>query len=85
MSVAEARIQDLARQHLDIGGDRALDAGLLSNEISSLDVLALVKEVGKDLGVELPAEEVANWKNLRGFTALLDSSTGCVLRARGRP
>ncbi|MDE2691870.1 MAG: acyl carrier protein [Acidobacteriota bacterium] len=73
MSATETRIQELARQHLDIGRDLDLDAGLLSSDISSLDAVAFVKKVGEAFGVEVPPEEVANWKNLRDFAAFLDS------------
>ncbi|MYF94062.1 MAG: acyl carrier protein [Holophagales bacterium] len=73
VSATESRIQELARQHLDIGRDLDLDAGLLSSDISSLDAVAFVKKVGEAFGVEVPPEEVANWKNLRDFAAFLDS------------
>ncbi|MDE2851837.1 MAG: acyl carrier protein [Acidobacteriota bacterium] len=43
-------------------------------DISSLDAVAFVKKVGEAFGVEVPPEEVANWKNLRDFAAFLDSS-----------
>ncbi|MXZ37549.1 MAG: acyl carrier protein [Holophagales bacterium] len=74
VSATESRTQELARQHLDIGRDLDLDAGLLSSDISSLDAVAFVKKVGEAFGVEVPPEEVANWKNLRDFAAFLDSS-----------
>ncbi|MYH09609.1 MAG: acyl carrier protein [Gemmatimonadales bacterium] len=76
MTATEARIQELAHQHLDIGRDLDLDAGLLSSDISSLDAVDFVKKVGAAFGVEIPPEEVANWKNLRDLASFLDSSSG---------
>ncbi|MYA32806.1 MAG: acyl carrier protein [Gemmatimonadales bacterium] len=76
MTATEARIQELARQHLDLGRDLDLDTGLLSSDISSLDAVAFVKKVGVAFGVEIPPEEVANWKNMRNLAAFLDSGSG---------
>ena len=76
MTTTEARIQELARQHLDIGRDLNLDTGLLSSDISSLDAVDFVKKVGGAFGVESPPEEVASWKNLRDLAAFLDSNSG---------
>ena len=75
MTTTEDRVQALARQHLRIGRDLDLDAGLLSADISSLDAVAFVKKVGEAFGVDVPPEEVANWRNMRGLIAFLDSNT----------
>ena len=74
MTTTEARIQELARQYLGIGRDLDLDAGLLAADISSLDAVAFVKKVGKAFSVEIPPQEVANWRNLRDFAAFLDAN-----------
>ena len=75
MTATEARIQELAHRYLDLGRDLDLDSGLLAADISSLDAVAFVKKVGEAFGVEVPPEQVANWKNLRDFAAFLDSGT----------
>jgi len=36
--------------------------------------VAFLKKVGEAFGVDVPPEEVANWKNLRDLSAFLDSS-----------
>ncbi|MXX62322.1 MAG: acyl carrier protein [Holophagales bacterium] len=76
MSATETRIQELARQYLDLGRDLDLDAALHTAEISSLDALAFVKKVGEAFGVEVPPEEVADWRNLRDFAKFLDANAG---------
>ncbi len=76
MTATADRIQELARQHLDIDGDLDMDAALGNAGVSSLDAVAFIKRVGDAFGVAVPPEDVAKWKTMRDFASYLDSHSG---------
>ncbi len=76
MSKTEDRIQDLARQHLNLEEELDLDGGLGAGDVSSMDAIAFVKKVAEAFDVTIPPEEVAKFRNMREFAAYLDSHAG---------
>lgn len=76
MGSTEDRIKDLVNEHLDLGREPNLDAGLNESDVSSVDAVAFIKKVGEAFGVDIPAEEVAKFSNLRDLARYLDSRSG---------
>ena len=73
MSTIEDRIQELARQQLNIDRDLDFDAELGAADISSMDAVLLVKKVGQAFNVTIPPEEVAKFATMRDLASYLDS------------
>ena len=71
----EDRLVALVKEHLDFPNAPNFDAGLHDSGVSSVDAVAFIKKVGQAFGVEIPPEEVAQFKNLRDIAAYLDSHT----------
>ena len=76
MASTEERVRDLANEHLKLGRDPNFDAGLGDSDVSSGDAVAFVKKTGEAFGVEIPPEEVANFKTLRDLVRYLDAHSG---------
>lgn len=73
MASTEDRVRELANQHLNLGRAPNFDAGLGESDVSSVDAVAFVKKAGEAFGVEIPPEQVANFKTLRDLVRYLDS------------
>ena len=73
MSSTEDRLRDLVNEHLDLGREPDLDAGLNESDVSSVDAVAFIKKVGEAFGVHIPPEEVAKFNTLRDLARYLDS------------
>lgn len=53
--------------------DQANDFTFADLGINSVDAQGVLKTIGDEFGVEIPAAEVASWKNLRDLTDFLDA------------
>ena len=76
MSATENRVRELFRQHLDADRDPNFDVGLGDSGVSSMDAVRFVKEVGEAFNVEMRAEDVAEFQNLRDLVNYLDARSG---------
>ena len=76
MSATENRVRELFRQHLDADRDPDFDVGLGDSGVSSMDAVRFVKEVGEAFNVEMRAEDVAEFQNLRDLVKYLDTHGG---------
>jgi len=76
MSATENRVRWLFRQHLDADRDPNFDVGLGDSGVSSMDAVRFVKEVGEAFNVEMRAEDVAEFQNLRDLVNYLDARSG---------
>ena len=74
MTKTELRVMELAYEHVELGGEPNLDAGLSDSGVLSVD--AFIEKVGEAFGTSIPAEAVAGFKNMRDLVAYLDSHTG---------
>lgn len=73
MASTESKVRDLVNQHLSLDREPDFDVGLGESDVSSVDAVAFVKKVGEAFGVEIPAEKVAQFQNLRDLVNYLDS------------
>ena len=76
MSATENRVRELFHQHLDADRDPDFDVGLGDSGVSSMDAVRFVKEVGEAFNVEMRAEDVAEFRNLRDLVKYLDTRGG---------
>ena len=76
MSATENRVRELFRQHLDADRDPDFDVGLGDSGVSSMDAVRFVKEVREAFNVEMRAEDVAEFQNLRDLVNYLDARGG---------
>ena len=76
MPSTEDRIQQLARDHLDVTRDLDFDASFGDCDISSVDAVAFIKVLGQEFGREIPPQDFAQFKTLRGLVSFLDSNAG---------
>lgn len=76
MPSTEDRIQQLAQEHLDVTRALDFDAAFGDCDISSMDAVAFIKVLGKEFGREIPPQEFAKLKTLRGLVNFLESNDG---------
>ncbi len=76
MPSTEDRIQQLAQEHLDVTRALDFDAAFGDCDISSMDAVAFIKVLGKEFGREIPPQEFAKLKTLRGLVNFLESNSG---------
>ena len=76
MSATEDRVRALFNEHLDSDRDPDFDVGLGDSGVSSVDAVAFVKKVGEAFDVTIPAQDFAEFQNLRDLVGYLDSHAG---------
>lgn len=76
MATIEARLNALAKQHLNLDHDLDLDAGLADSEVSSADAVSFIRRCGEEFDVAMSPETVAGFKNMREVASYIDSHTG---------
>ena len=74
MSSTEQRVADLARRLLDPEREPEFDVDFSEKAISSMDAIAFAKALAKEFNHDIPAEEFANFKNLRAVVSYLDAN-----------
>jgi len=72
---------------LDHGGPAKFDTGLDGSGVTSADGVAVVKRVGKGIGVEIPTEAIKRLSDLGDPVAPMDeqSSSACHRQRGARP
>lgn len=73
MASSRARITELAKTYLDAGREPDFDLDFGDADISSMDALSFVKSISAELGVDIPAEEFAGFKNLQDIVDFVDT------------
>ncbi len=76
MSATEDRVRALFREHLDADRDPDFGVGLGDSGISSMDAVKFVKACGEAFGVEMRAEDVADFQSLGDVVKYLDANAG---------
>ena len=74
MSSTEERVAGLAKKLLDPGREPDFDVDFSEKEISSIDAIGFAKALTQEFNYDIPAEEFANFKNLRDVVAYLDAN-----------
>lgn len=72
MTQTEERTAKLARQFLDMDRDPDFDRDFSEANVSSMDAIAFAKALAEEFAVEIPAEDFADFKNLRHICQYLD-------------
>ena len=76
MSSTEDRLKQLVNDHLDLGHEPDFDAQLRESGVSSVDAVAFFKEVNREFGLGLQAEECLQFNTVRDLIAYIDSHAG---------
>lgn len=77
MTTTEQRLVDLAHEHLGIDPSPGANRTLAETGVSSIDLVAFLKVVGKEFNVtSLNAGDCDGVETLRDLAALVDSQTG---------
>ncbi|MDE0149085.1 MAG: acyl carrier protein [Rhodospirillaceae bacterium] len=76
MSATQDRVRALFREHLDADRDPDFGVGLGDSGISSMDAVKFVKACGEAFGVEMRAEDVADFQTLGDVVTYLDANAG---------
>lgn len=74
MASTEERVAGLAKRLLDPGREPDFDVDFSEKEISSIDAIGFAKALAKEFNHDIPAEEFANFKNLRAVVSYLDTN-----------
>ena len=77
MTTTEQRLVDLAHEHLGIDPSPEADRTLAETGVSSIDLVAFLKVVGKEFNVtSLNVGDCDGVETLRDLAALVDSHSG---------
>lgn len=74
MSSTEERVGNLSKRLLDAGREPDFDVDFSEKEVSSMDAIGFAKAHAKEFNHDIPAEEFANFKNLRDVVSYLDAN-----------
>lgn len=74
MSNTHDRVASLAKKFLDPVREPNFDASFSESSISSMDAMAFAKAVASEFNCEVPADEFANFNNLRDLVSYLDAN-----------
>lgn len=73
MSPTEARLAELAKEHLDLAGPPAFDISLADSGVSSMDATAFLKAVSSEFGVSVDIGAMGDDCNLRRIAEHIDA------------
>ena len=76
MASVEERIYELAQQNLDLGRDPDWDRTFGESDVSSMDVVAFVKLLGPEFGIEIPPGYLADVNTLRKLAKVVADLAG---------
>ena len=76
MASVEERIFELARENLDLGRDPDWDLTFGESDVSSMDVVAFVKLLDPEFGIEIPPDRLADVDNLRKLAQVVADLAG---------
>ena len=76
MTQTEERAAKLARRFLDMERDPDFERDFGEANVSSMDAIAFAKALAQEFEVEIPAEDFADFKNLRHICNYLDAKAG---------
>lgn len=73
MSSTEQRVASLSKKFLDSDRDPDFDLDFSEADVSSMDAVAFAKAVASEFSLEIPAEDFAEFKNLRELVSYVDA------------
>jgi acyl carrier protein len=76
MASVEERIFELARENRDLGRDPDWDLTFGESDVSSMDVVAFVKLLDPEFGIEIPPDSLAEVDNLRKLAKVVADLAG---------
>lgn len=76
MASVEDRIFELAQQNLDLGRDPNWDLPFGDSDVSSMDVVAFVKLLDPEFGIQIPPDALAEVDTLRKLAKVVADLAG---------
>ncbi|MDE0393428.1 MAG: phosphopantetheine-binding protein [Gammaproteobacteria bacterium] len=73
MSTTEARLAELAKEHLDLDGPPAFDMSLADSGVSSMDAAAFLKAVSSEFGISVEIGAMDADCSLRRIAEYIDA------------
>lgn len=76
MASVEERIFELAQANLDLGREPDWDTPFGESDVSSMDVVAFVRLLDPEFGIEIPPEALAEVDTLRKLAGVVADLAG---------
>lgn len=76
MTQTEEKAAKLAKKYFDLDHEPDLERDFAEVKVSSMDAIAFAKALAQEFDMDIPAEDFADFQNLRHICNYLDAKAG---------